>query len=404
MTMTSEELKALSGKVLMNTYKRYDLALVSGKGVHVYDPEGNEYLDFLSGIAVASLGHANPKVAEALAEQARRLVHVSNLYYTEPQTLLAKTLTDNCFADRVFFCNSGAEANEASIKLARKYSWDKHGQGRYRVLTASNSFHGRTMATLAATGQTKLHAGFQPMMEGFGYVPFNDLGALEAALTDDVCAFLMEPIQGEGGVREADEGYLHKAIELCHAKDVLVIFDEVQVGMGRTGRLFAHQAYGVEPDIMSLAKALANGLPMGACLAREEVAQSFGYGTHGSTFGGTPLVSAAALAVLEIMLAPGFLEGVAKVGDYFKARLQDMVDRLDYVKEVRGRGLILGLELTFPGTEVMNELMRRGFLINCTQETTLRFLPPLIITEADVDRLLLTLEEVLADQAAKSEG
>lgn len=403
MTMTSREIKDLAGQVIMNTYKRYDLALVSGKGALLYDPEGNEYLDFLSGIAVCSLGHSHPKVAEAVAEQARTLVHVSNLYYTEPQVKLAKVLTDHSFADQVFFCNSGAEANEACIKLARKYSFDKYGDRRHRILSMSNSFHGRTMAALTATGQDKLHHGFAPLMPGFGYVPFNDPAALKEAMTDDVCAVMIEPIQGEGGIKEPVDGYLQAVRDLCRARDVLLIFDEVQVGLGRTGTLFAYEQYGVEPDIMSLAKALANGLPMGACLARKEVAQAFGFGTHGSTFGGTPLASAAALAVMEVMLAPGFLEQVTRVGRYFKERLADLAGRYDFIRGVRGRGMLLGLELAFPGAGVLNEMMKKGFLINCTQEVILRFAPPLIITEAEVDRLMPVLEETVAAQAAVSE-
>ncbi len=402
--MNSNEIKTLADQVLMKTYGRYDLALVRGQGAKVYDPEGNEYLDFVSGLAVTSLGHANPVIADIVAEQARKLVHVSNLYYTEPQVKLAKILTENCFADRVFFSNSGAEANEAAIKLARKYSFDKYGSGRYHIITMGNSFHGRTMLTLTATAQTDKHHGFKPLFEGFSYVPFNDLPALEKALSEETCAVLIEPIQGEGGVNEAEADYLAGLVELCRTRDILVIFDEVQVGMGRTGALFAHQRYGVDPDIMTLAKALANGIPIGATLAREEVAQAFEPGTHASTFGGTPLVTAAALGVMETILAPGFLDQVKRVGAYFKSCLSGLVDKYDYVREVRGQGLILGLQLSFPGSDVVAELIKRGFLINCLQETVLRFLPPLIITEAEVDLFIPVLEETLADVAARNKG
>ncbi|MDY6852223.1 MAG: acetylornithine transaminase [Thermodesulfobacteriota bacterium] len=398
--MSSKEIKDLAGEVIMDTYSRYDLALVRGEGARLYDAEGREYLDFLAGIAVANLGHAHPKVAEAVAGQARTLVHVSNLYYTEPQVKLAKVLTDNSFADRVFFCNSGAEANEAAIKLARKYSFDKHGPGRHRILSMENSFHGRTLGTLAATGQPKIHHGFEPLMEGFELVPFNNADALEKALGDDVCAVMIEPIQGEGGINEPDKGYLKNVASICRAKDVLLIFDEIQVGLGRTGKLFAYQNFGVEPNIMTLAKALANGLPIGAALARDEIASAFTPGSHATTFGGSPLVSAASLAVLETMLEPGFLDQVVRVGEYFKSRLADLASKLDFVRRVKGRGLILGIELDFPGTGVLNELMRRGFLINCTQNTILRFVPPLIITEAEVDLLMPVLEETLAAEAA----
>ncbi len=400
MGMSSEEIKSTAQRVLMNTYSQYDPALVRGQGALVYDAEGKEYLDFLAGLAVTGLGHAHPRIVEVVSEQAAKLVHVSNLYFTEPQVRLAEKLVENCFADRAFFCNSGAEANEAALKLARKYSMDKYGPGRYKIVTMENSFHGRTMATMSATAQTKIHKGFQPLVDGFAYVPLGDIAALKEALDDRTCGVLIEPIQGEGGVNEPGADYLKEAARLCREKDVLLIFDEVQVGLGRTGVLFAHQKLGVEPDIMTLAKALANGLPMGAALARDEVARAFGPGAHATTFGGGPLVSAAALAVIEIITSPGFLDGVATVGDYFKSKLRELADRYDFVKEVRGQGLILGMELTFPGAGVVKEIMRRGFLINCTKDTVLRFLPPLIITKADVDRLLPVLEEVLTVEAA----
>lgn len=401
--MNSKEIKALAEKVFMKTYGRYDLALTKGEGVFVYDPEGNKYLDFVSGLAVASLGHANETVAQAVAQQARTLVHVSNLYYTEPQVKLAQKLIENCFADRVFFGNSGAEANEAAIKLARKYSFDKYGPNRFRILTMDNSFHGRTMATLSATAQLDKHVGFEPLNEGFAYLPLNDLDAVKKAFQEGgVCAVMIEPIQGEGGVNEVDQDYLKALRDLGRDNDILLIFDEIQVGMGRLGALFAYQLLGVEPDIMTLAKALANGLPIGAVLAREEVAEAFGPGTHASTFGGTPLVTSAALAVLETMLAPGFMDQVQRVGDYFKSRLAGFVEKHEFAEEVRGRGLLLGLKVSFPGAEVVNQLMAKGYLINCIQGNILRFLPPLTITEAEVDSLIPVLEETLAALAASN--
>jgi len=402
--MNSQEMKDLAAKVIMPTYGRHDLALAKGDGLKLYDPEGKEYLDFVSGLAVVSLGHANEIVADAVNQQARTLVHVSNLYYTEPMIKVAQLLTENSFADRVFYCNSGAEANEAAIKLARKYSHDKYGAGRFRILTMKESFHGRTMFSLAATAQTDKHKGFEPMPEGFAYIPLNDLAALEEALTDDVCAVMIEPIQGEGGVNTSDNEYLSKVAELCRAKDVLLIYDEIQVGMGRTGTLFAYEQYGVEPDIMTLAKALANGLPIGACLAREDVAASFGPGTHASTFGGTPLVCSAALAVLETMLAPGFLDSVVRVGDYFKARLAELKNKFDFIEEIRGRGLILGIKLSFSGGEIVNDLKEKGFLINCIQDSVLRFLPPLTVTEMEVNELIHALEDSLAVAGEKNKG
>ena len=403
--MNSKEIKALAEKVFMKTYGRYDLALTRGDGVHLYDPEGNEYLDFVSGIAVASLGHANEAVAEAVAQQARTLVHVSNLYYTEPQVKLAQKLVENCFADRVFFCNSGAEANEAAIKLARKYSFDKYGPNRFKILTIDNSFHGRTMVTLSATAQPDKHVGFAPLNEGFEYLPLNDLDAVKNAFdAGGVCAIMIEPIQGEGGINEFTLDYMTSLRSLCTENDILLIFDEIQVGMGRLGALFAHQLFGVEPDIMTLAKALANGLPIGAALAREEVAEAFSPGTHATTFGGTPLVTAAALTVLETMLAPGFMDHVQQVGDYFKSRLLELADKYDYIEEVRGRGLLLGIKVSFPGADVVPQMMAKGFLINCIQGSVLRFLPPLTITEAEVDLLIPVLEETLISAAASHGG
>ncbi|MEW5721950.1 MAG: acetylornithine transaminase [Thermodesulfobacteriota bacterium] len=404
MVSGSEEIKELAGRYVMNTYGRHDLVLARGQGASVWDPEGREYLDFVAGLAVVSLGHAHPAVAEAIARQARTLVHVSNLYYTEPMARLAEVLCRNSFADRVFFCNSGAEANEGAIKLARKYSYDKYGPGRYRVLTMEDSFHGRTLATLSATAQRKIHQGFEPLVDGFSFVPFGDLAALRAALRPDVCAVLVEPVQGEGGINEPPEGYLAELVDLCRLEDVLVIFDEVQAGLGRTGRLFAHEHFAVTPDVMTLAKALANGLPMGALLAGGGAAAVLTPGSHATTFGAGPLVSAAALAVLETMLAPGFLEQVNRVGAYFKERLRELAGRHDFIRQVRGRGLMLGLELAFPGAEVVKEMMNRGFLINCTHDRVLRFLPPLIITEAEVDLLLPALESVLAETASRNRG
>ena len=377
MGMNSKEMMETAGQVIMNTYGgRYGLALVRGEGAKVYDPEGNEYLDFVGGLAVIALGHAHPAVAAAVAEQAAKLVHVSNLFYTEPQIQLARLLTENSFADQVFFCNSGAEANEAAIKLARKYFFDKHGPGRHKVVTMKDSFHGRTMATLAATAHPKFRHGFEPVLTGFSYVPFGDVAALAEAINDDTCAVMLEPIQGEGGVNEVTGQYLKEVSDLCKSKGVLLIFDEVQVGMGRTGKLFAYEHFGVAPDIMTLAKALANGLPIGAALAGREVAQSFSPGTHATTFGGTPLVTAAAKVVIETMIAPGFLDQVARVGGYFKDRLKALAEKYDFIREVRGLGLIIGLDLSFPGAGAREEMQKRGFLINCTQDTVLRFLPP----------------------------
>jgi acetylornithine aminotransferase len=379
------------------TYKRFPITLVRGQGCHLWDEDGKEYLDFVAGIAVCSLGHSSPILSEALYEQSQKLVHVSNLYYTQPQTELARVLTENSFADRVFFCNSGAEANEAAIKLARRYSRQRFGLNRHVIITMENSFHGRTMATLSATGQEKIRAGYDPLLEGFRYIPFNDLISLESSLDTSVCAVMVEPIQGEGGVVMPDPEYLKKLSEICRERDILLILDEIQVGMGRTGKLFAYEHFGITPDIATLAKALGNGMPIGAMLARDGLKDAFSAGSHASTFGGTPLVTAGALAVLRSILDDGWIENASLVGDYFKQRLMDLQQKYAIVKDVRGLGLILGLELNVEGAPVVAACMQRGFLINCIQEKVLRFVPPLIIKKEEIDSLIDCLDVVFKE-------
>jgi len=309
---------AQANDVIAKTYKRFPLVLTRGSGSTLWDENGKRYTDFVAGIAVCNLGHAHPKIVKALAAQADTLWHVSNLFYTVPQKDLAAWLTAHSFADRVFFCNSGAEANEAAIKLARKY-YKENGQGqRYRIISMDQSFHGRTMATLSATGQDKVKQGFDPLLDGFDFAPFDDLAAIRARIGPASCAVLIEPIQGEGGVRCPAPGFLKQLRALCDENGLLLIFDEIQTGMGRTGKLFAYEHFGVAPDIMTLAKALANGLPMGAMLAREQVAAAFGPGAHASTFGGTPIVSAAALEVCRVMEAEGIFDHCRRVSDYFR--------------------------------------------------------------------------------------
>jgi acetylornithine/N-succinyldiaminopimelate aminotransferase len=382
-------------KVMANTYKRFPIVITRGKGCNLWDAEGKQYTDFVSGIAVCNLGHAHPRVAAALSKQAEILLHVSNLYYTGPQTELAVKLTENSFADRVFFCNSGAEANEAAIKLARKHFKDKGQIGRYRIISMEQSFHGRTMATLSATGQEKIRKGFEPLLEGFDHIPFNDIGAMRKAISPSTCAVLLEPIQGEGGVRCPDPGYLESVRRLCDERDVLLIFDEIQTGMGRTGKLFAYEHFGVEPDIMTLAKALANGLPIGAMLATEAVAEAFGPGSHASTFGGTPIVTAASLEVVKILMEENVVHHCAKMGDYFKERLSWLKSRRHSIADIRGMGLLLGMKLKIEGEPVVKSCMEKGFLINCIQGNILRFVPPLIIEEEDIDALVACLDEVV---------
>ena len=393
--MPTEELKEDADRYLMNTYARTPISIVRGRGSRVYDLEGREYLDFVAGIAVNVLGHGHPDLVGAIQKQAQHLLHASNLYYTEPQTKLAKMLVEHSFARKVFFCNSGAEANEAAIKLARRYAHQKYGAERYEIITMLQSFHGRTMATLTATGQEKVQKGFEPLVPGFTHVPFNNLSAVEQAVSDKTAAIMVEPVQGEGGVRVADKSYLKGLYDFCRQRDILLIFDEVQTGVGRTGTLFAYEQFGVAPDIMTLGKGLGGGLPIGACLATEAAAAAFEPGTHASTFGGNPVCCAAGLAVLRTLLEGRVLEHGRRMGDYLARGLQDMKDRLPMVKEARGLGLLQGLELTVDGKPVVTDCLARGLLINCTADRVLRFVPPLVIAQADIDRLLDLLNQVL---------
>jgi acetylornithine/N-succinyldiaminopimelate aminotransferase len=395
----SKQLMNIADKVMAKTYKRFPIVITKGKGCSLWDAEGKKYIDFVSGIAVCNLGHAHPRISEALSKQADILLHVSNLYYTEPQIELASLLTENSFADRVFFCNSGAEANEAAIKLARKYFKDKGESERYRIITMEKSFHGRTMATLSATGQEKIRKGFEPILEGFDYIPFNDIDAMRKSINSSTCAVLLEPIQGEGGVRCPDPDYLKAVRRLCDEKKVLLIFDEIQTGMGRTGKFFAYEHFGIEPDIMTLAKALANGLPIGAMLASEEVAQAFGPGAHASTFGGTPIITAASVQVVKVLLEEKLFHHCAKIGAYFKERLQDLKAKHGSIVDVRGMGLLLGMKLKVEGDTIVNSCMEKGFLINCIQGNILRFIPPLIIEKEEIDALVVCLDEIFLNLA-----
>jgi acetylornithine/N-succinyldiaminopimelate aminotransferase len=392
--MPTEELKDDAAKYLMQTYARQPVSIVRGRGSKVYDLEGREYIDFVGGIAVNILGHGHPDLVQAIQRQAAQLIHVSNLYYTEPQVKLAQMLVDHSFADRVFFCNSGAEANEAAIKLARRYGHEKHGAGRFEIITMKNSFHGRTLATITATGQEKVQQGFEPLMPGFAYAPFNDFGAVESLISDKTAAIMLEPIQGEGGVYVADEEYLKSLRELCTQKDILLIFDEVQTGMGRTGTLFAYEQLGVEPDVMTLAKGLGGGVPIGACLAKDSVAAVFTPGTHASTFGGNPLACAAALAVCRVLLEGRMLEQAKRMGEYLAKGLADCKDRHRVVRDVRGRGLLQGMELDIDAKAVVADCLARGILINATSERVLRFVPPLVITQREIDKLVDTLSAI----------
>lgn len=395
--MKTKEIIELSEKYLMNNVKRIALAPVHGEGVRLWDADGLEYLDFVSGIAVNALGHCPMNVADAISWQAHQLMHCSNLYYIEPQAMLARLLVENTEMGKAFFCNSGAEANEAAIKLARKYAKLNYGEEKYEIITALNSFHGRTLATITATGQPKYQKGFEPLPEGFKYVPFNDLDALKKAMGPSTCAVMLEPVQGEGGVNVATPEYLQGAARLCRERGALLIIDEVQTGIGRTGRFLACEYYEVVPDILTLAKALGGGFPIGAMLAKEKVAAAFQPGDHASTFGGNPMACAAALATMQELLFGGVIENVVTAGDYLYQKLKELAGKYDYVKDVRGLGLMLGMELSVKGKPFVDGCHARGLLINCVNDYVLRFLPPLIITRDDIDLAVGILDEVMEE-------
>jgi acetylornithine/N-succinyldiaminopimelate aminotransferase len=381
----------------MNTYDRYPLVLRKGRGMNVWSSDGKEYLDFVGGIAVNILGHCHPRVVIAVQKQAQRLLHVSNLYHNEPQIKLAKLLVEHSFADKVFFCNSGAEANEAAIKLARKYAKENMSGNRYEVLTALNSFHGRTLATVTATGQKKFHKGFEPLVPGFRYFDFDDIASLRKAISEETCAVMLEPIQGEGGVKVPSRDYLKAVREACDEHGLLLILDEVQTGMGRTGQLFAYEHFEAVPDIMTLAKGLGGGFPIGAMLATNRVASAFQPGNHASTFGGNPLACAAAVATLETLLEDGFiLDQCRRMGAYLMQGLEDLKkEHPSVIVDIRGMGLLVGMELTRECASIIKACMERGIIINCTAGNVVRFTPPLIVREKDIDQMIDVLDDIL---------
>ena len=386
-----------SSRLFVNTYGRFPVVMVEGSGCRLKDAEGKEYLDFLAGIAVCSLGHCYEPVTKAICDQAARLVHVSNLFHTIPQTELAELLIDNSFADRIFMANSGAEANEAAFKLARKYG----GEDRYEIISLEGSFHGRTLATVAATGQRKFHQGFEPLPQGFVHAPFDEFEQLAAMISEKTCAILCEPLQGEGGVRPLGKEYLQKIRQVCDQHDLLLIFDEIQVGLGRTGSLFAYEQFGVTPDILTLAKALGNGLPIGAMLTSEKVAASFVPGDHASTFGGNPVACAGAVAVVNTLLGDDFLAGVVKKGKYLYQGLQSVARKFPHLANgARGMGLIQSLVLTETGVKqggaIVNSLFEHGVLANFAGNKVIRFIPPLIVSEDEIDEMLTRLQEVFS--------
>ena len=386
-----------SNRVFIATYSRFPTVLVKGQGCMLEDADGRTYLDFLAGIAVCSLGHCHPDVTRAICAQAAKLIHVSNLFHTQPQTELAELLVAHSFADRVFFGNSGAEANEAAIKLARKYS----GEDRFEIISLTGSFHGRTLATVAATGQPKFHQGFAPLPAGFLHAEFGDIAALEKLVSPRTCAILCEPLQGESGVRPLEAEYLAGIRRLCDDNGLLLIFDEVQTGIGRTGTLFAYEQLGVVPDILTAAKALANGLPIGAMLTTERIGAAFSVGSHASTFGGNPVAAAAAVATMKVMLAEPFLAEVRSKGDYLAGKLAALAAKYpELASGQRGLGLIQGLVLTPAGIEqgqaIVQKLFERGVLINFAGNAVLRFIPPLVVSRDEIDRLIIELDLVLA--------
>jgi len=395
--MDKSEIMKCNDKYFMNVFSgRYPLAVDHGKGLKVYDKNGDEYLDFMAGIGVNALGHSYPELVSALKDQIEKVIHCSNLYYIEPQAKLEKLLIENSCADKLFFTNSGAEANEGALKLVRKYFKQK-GENRFQIITARDSFHGRTLATIAATGQTKYQKPFTPLPDGFNSVPYNDIKAIKEAMGPETAGIMLEPIQGEGGVYPAKESYLKDLRKLCDQKGILLIFDEIQCGMGRSGTLFAYEQYGVKPDILTVAKALGGGVPIGAFLAKKEVADAFEPGDHGSTFGGNHLATTAAYTTLKIILEDNILDNVRQMGAYFQNKLNEFKSEFDSIIEIRGKGLMIGLQFddSVDAGELVNSMFEKGFLINAVQEHALRFLPPLIVSEKEIDALIKALKEVL---------
>lgn len=380
---------------LCGNYKRSRLAFVKGRGTRLFTEDGEEYLDFTAGIAVCNLGHCHPALVEVLKKQAEKLWHTSNLYYTEPQAKLAKRLVELTFGEQVFFANSGAEAIEAALKLARRYAYENFGEGKYQFIALENSFHGRTFGALSVTGQPRYWEGFEPLLEGVIFVPLNDLKALKEVFNEKVCAIILEPIQGEGGVYPLTRDFLEKAKELCYKYKALLIFDEIQTGIGRTGKLFAYEHLGIEPDILCSSKALANGLPLSAILAKKEIMEAFKPGTHASTFGGNPLACAVALKVLELVSEKTFLEEVALKGKTLKEKIEKIDPQKKFIKEIRGEGLLIGIEFYQSAQPVYEKLIERRILVTMPKPHIIRLTPPLIIYYREIDYFCNILEEII---------
>lgn len=383
-------------KVIMNTYNRYPIAIEHGEGAYVWDTEGKKYLDFVAGIAVNSLGNNNEKLVKAISEQASKVIHCSNYYWNEPMIELAELLVENTCFDRVFYCNSGAEANEGALKLARKYATKYHKNDiRFEIVSMKNSFHGRTYAAITATGQPKYQKGLNPLMPGIKYAEFNDFDSLKKAVNSKTCAVILEPIQGESGIHPASKEYLQKVRDLCDLNDILLIFDEVQCGVGRTGELCAYQYYDIEPDVLTFAKGLAGGVPIGALLTKEKAAQAFEPGDHASTFGGNPLATAAGKTVIKELLENGVLENVYKQGNYLTSKLNELKSKKDVIKEIRGIGLMQGIELDVLASDIINKAMEKGLLLASAGSNVIRFVPSLIVTSEQIDEMIDILSECI---------
>ena len=391
--MTTQETIELFNKYVIANYKRLPRVIVKGEGCYIYDADGNKILDMFPGWAVSGIGHCHPKVVEAIRKQAGELLHIDNTFYSEPQGQLAKLLSERGFGGKCFFCNSGAEANEGALKLARLST----PEGKYKFITAEGSFHGRTFATVTATAQPKYHEGFLPLLPGFVYVPYNDIAALEKAFTDEVCAVMIEPIQGEGGINVATKEYVETIRQLCDEKGAVMIFDEVQTGMGRTGKWFGYQHNDVEPDIMTLAKTLGGGVAIGAMMAKEELAAKLVPGKHASTFGGNCLACAAGIAVVEAIEEDHLIENAIKMGEYAKQKLEQLGEKYDIIKEVRGKSLMIGVQLASPGSGIVDSCLAKGLRINCTNNTVLRFMPPMIVTKEQIDEAISILDSVMGE-------
>ena len=402
--MKSTSTKQQENKYLMKTYKRYNVSVKKSKGQYVWDEDGKKYLDFFSGISVCSFGHGNPAVISAIKKQLDLFVHCSNVYYSKPQVEVAKLLLEKSFKNgRVFLANTGAEANEGAIKIARKWGSDhplKDGTKRYEIIAFKSSFHGRTLATLAATGQEKFHIPFKPLQEKFVFAEFNNIDSVKKLINKNTVAVMIELVQGEGGINIADKKFVKDLRKLCDDKNLLLICDEIQCGLARTGKTFAWQHYGIKPDIFTLAKAIANGLPLGAVVADKKVAEVFNYGDHGSTFGGNPVSCSAAVATLKL-ITPKLLKDITDKSKYFVKKLNELKKKFSCIKEVRNLGFLVGVELDFAGKDIVEFCIEKGLLINCTQGNILRFLPPFVITKKDVDKAIKILEDALKWQTSK---